>query len=337
MSPQTYMPYEIDRTKQGLHPDPLDPAQPRPDRASWTPRRRRAYASEAMQQFRSGLMLESFTDVRGAVLDDLSVYFGLEPEECAQRCINWEAWSVAEWQRRSRDSSAALAEFYHSTQSWAFDLLWYAYLQAEGYAYPVSVAIAGTVPAKGAGRRHLDFGSGVGTTSQLFRRLGYETDLADISTSLLAFAKFRHRRRGENHRYIDLNRETLEPGRYDVITAVDTLVHVPDLPATARMLHRALKPGGVLFANFDTRPQTPENAWHLYTDDLPLRWHLHRAGFEPREQIDSCAHRYSYVPSHGPAHVLRGTRDWLLLRSPLRPSYRMLRARARRMRSERRA
>ena len=312
--------------KQGQHVDPLDPGRPRPDPAAWPPRQQRAFASAEMREYRAALLLPGTADLRASVLDDLSSFFGLAPEECVQRCINWEQWSVEEWQASRRDSPEALAEFYHSLQSWAFDLLWYAYLQAEGYQYPVGVAIAQSLRGNGSGRRHLDFGSGAGTTSQLFQRLGYETDLADISTSLLSFARFRLERRSVSATYIDLNVASPPPGRYDVITAVDTLVYVPDLPATARMLHRALTPGGLLFANFDVRPKTAENAWHLYDDDLPLRWQLQRSGFEPEETFDGMITRYRRVQPAGPTHEFRGVRDAMLLRSPLRPAYRRARA-----------
>ena len=312
------------RLKQGQHLDPILATRPNP--ATWPARRQRAFASATQQEFRAALLLDGIDDVRAATLDDLSAYFGFTPEECARRCVDWEAWSVQEWQARARNSPAALADFYHSVQSWAFDLHWYAYLQAEGYAYPVAVAAAETLSSPRPGARHLDFGSGAGLTSQLFQRLGYESDLADVSTSLLAFAGFRHERRGLRLRRIDLNVESLLASRYDVITAIDTLVHVPDVAATVRLLHQALRPGGVLFANFDVRPATAENAWHLYSDDLPLRWTLQRAGFEPEESLDGMLTRYRRVDPHGPSHLLRGARDHVLLRSPLRSSYRRVRA-----------
>jgi hypothetical protein len=62
-----------------------------------------------------------------------------------QRCINWEAWSVEEWHARERHTPDEIADFYRTMQSWAFDLAWYAYLQTEGYAYPVSVAAARSI------------------------------------------------------------------------------------------------------------------------------------------------------------------------------------------------
>lgn len=316
------------RLKQGPHADPLDPRQVPPDRTKWSVRQRQAYASPEMQAYRAGLRLEGQPDLRASILDDLSTYYGLSPAECVRRCIDWEQWSLAEWQTRPRDSAESLTEFYRSTRSWAFDLSWYAYLQAEGFHYPVSVVIARALPAalRGRGGRHLDFGSGIGDASQLFLQLGFETELADISTSLLAFAKFRLERRSHSARYLDLNSVAPSAGHYDVITAIDTLVHVPDLPMTVRMLHRALRPGGLLFTNFDVRPPSPENAWHLYQDDLPLYWQLQRAGFEPVHNLDRRIGCYRRVEPVGVAHQVRGIRDLILLRSPLRRAYRAARA-----------
>jgi len=174
-----------------------------------------------------------------------------------------------------------MTDFYRTTQSWAFDLLWFAYLQAEGYGLPTSVLALQAIGARDHGPAHLDFGSGAGVTSQVFARAGYETTLADISTSLLDFARFRLSRRGAAPRFIDLNDEEIGTGRYDVITALDTLILVPDLADVVTGLHAALRPGGWLITNFDVRPPSPENAWHLYDDDLNLRAILHRAGFVP--------------------------------------------------------
>jgi hypothetical protein len=107
---------------------------------------------------------------------------------------------------------------------------------------------------------------------------------------------------------------------------------VPDVAHSVGELHRALKPAGILFANFDVRPPTPENAWHLYSDDLPLRWALQRTGFEPIESLDGMITAYRKVEPSGVAHQLRGVRDLVALRSPLRPAYRYLRGEVGRLR-----
>jgi SAM-dependent methyltransferase len=267
--------------QQGPHPDPLDPATPPPDPQGWPKARQEAFASAEMESFRASLRLPGISDVRAAVLDDLGSYFGLPPEECVERCRNWESWSVKEWSAADRSSKEGMTDFYRTTQSWAFDLLWFAYLQAEGYGLPTSVLALQAMAARAHGQAHLDFGSGAGVTSQVFARAGYQTALADISTSLLGFARYRLERRGQAARFIDLGDDRLGTGRYDVITALDTLAHIPDLADVVAGLHAALRPGGWLITNFDVRPPSPENAWHLYDDDLNLRAILHRAGFVP--------------------------------------------------------
>jgi SAM-dependent methyltransferase len=294
--------------------------------STWALEWRHAYESPLFAQFREALLLPDVTDVRAAVIDDLSSFYRLSPDECVQRCVNWEQWSVQEWQARSRDSVEAIHDFYRKMQSWSFDLLWYAYLQAVGHRHPVSVAIAIAARERGVGGgRHLDFGSGVGVTGQFFSRIGFQSDLADISTSLMEFARFRIARRGDGVGYIDLNTTQPVEGAYDLITAIDTFAHVADVPAAIAMLHRALKPGGLLFANFDTRPRAPENAWHLYESDRPLRWQLQRAGFEPDGTIGGLMRTYRRVEPAGLAHAVRGVRDSMLLKSPLVPAYRRVR------------
>jgi SAM-dependent methyltransferase len=299
---------------QGQHPDPLDPETPPPSRHSWSVLRQQAYASTEMEWFRASLRLPEISDVRAAVLDDLSEYSGLPPEQCVERCRNWEEWSVQEWSAADRSDADGLADFYQTTQSWAFDLLWYSYLQAEGYGYPTSVIALRAVPGPGNGRAHLDFGSGVGVTSQMFALAGYETTLADVSTTLLDFARFRFKRRDEPARFLDLNEDKLEVNRYDVITALDTLVHIPDLADAVTTLHRALRPGGLLITNFDVRIPSPENAWHLYDDDLDFRALMHRAGFAMAGRYGNYV-AYRRVEPSAPAQQLRVQLDRLVLTS----------------------
>jgi SAM-dependent methyltransferase len=284
------------------------------DPRSWSKAQQRAFASTEMKLFRACLGLPGVPDVRTAMLDDLSSYSGLPPEECVERCRNWESWSVEEWLAADQPGIDPLKNFYRTTESWAFDLMWYAYMQTAGYGYPTSVLALRAVGAQGNGRAHLDFGSGAGVTSQLFARAGYETTLADISTSLLDFARHRLSRRGETARFIDLNEEELEPGRYDVITALDTLVHVPDLAKVVADLHRALRPGGWLVTNFDVRPPSLENAWHLYEDDLDLRATVRRTGFAPSRRFGGYV-AYRRVDPSGAAQRLRVLHDQLVLTS----------------------
>jgi hypothetical protein len=99
------------------------------------------------------------------------------------------------------------------------------------------------------------------------------------------------------------------------------LAHVPDFRSTVTMLHRSLRPGGLLLTNFDTRPATPENAWHLYSDDLPLRRTLQDSGFVQLENLSSRLFIFRRVQPTGLPHLVRRARNAVLL-GPLRRAYR---------------
>lgn len=241
---------------------------------------RQALASREMAIYRAALGLPGLPDVRAAIVNDLSTCYEIEEAECVRRCLTWEAWSVEEWQAADRSSPEGLRDFYNSTTSWSFGLAWYAYLQAEGVVFPSTVAACRALRPASRASRCLDFGSGIGDAAQLLTALGHTVDLADVSRPLPSFARWRLERRGQRAGYIDLNEATLPANTYDAILAKDVLTQVPDFSATVTGLHRALRPGGLLIASIDARPMSPENAWHLYDEELPLRRTLQNIGFE---------------------------------------------------------
>jgi len=300
---------------QGRHPDPADPAVARPDPTRWSAERRRAWDGPEMAALRWALAEPGTADTRAGVLGDLSLYFGLSEDECLTRCLDWEAASVAEWASERRDSDAARVRFYRSTTSWVFDLLWWAYLQSEGFGDPQTVMAAQFARRAAPHGRHLDFGSGVGVTSQVFAALGYATDLADISASLLEFARFRLDRRRLTARYIDLTTGALPEGAYSVVTAIDTLAHVPDVAATAELLHTSIAPGGLLFAGIDARPAGPASSWHLVGDEWTARRELQHAGFRPVRRLGPLLVCYRRVGKGALVHRLRDARDRAVLTS----------------------
>ena len=253
---------------------------------------------------REALLLRGAVGIRDSVLDDLRTFF-----------TDSYFSTVDRGERLAREQVAM----------WSVNLLWYAYVQAEGFADPVQVEIAAAAAAPTGARAHLDFGSGVGLTSQLFHAHGYELDLADIEDGLLDFASFRLERRGIRVRSIHLKREGLASGRYDVITAIDTLTFVPDFRAAVRDLRRALKSQGVLLANFDVRHDVQIGWAILHHDDLRLRRILQQTGFEPETRLSGGVRRYRAVDTEGIGHLRRFARDAILF--PARRAYRTTRAR----------
>lgn len=299
----------------GVHVDPEDPGTARPSTVGWTRARLRASESATMDLFADTMRSSAGGTAREGVIDDLAQYYDLTPAQVVQRCRHWEEDSVEEWRAASAETPEGLSRFYDSLTSWSFDLLWYSYLQTAGFATPTHVVAADWLPRPSAGARLLDFGSGVGVTAQLFAALGYDVTLADISAPLLEFARWRLERRGVKAQYTQLPAE-LPDGWYDVITALDTLAHVPDADQTARDLYAATRPGGYLVTNFDVRRRSERNAWHLYEDDLPLRWAIERAGFAPVAHIDEGLWIYRALPTSGAGWRRRRARSWLRLASP---------------------
>lgn len=300
--------------EQGEYSDPLD--LPPLDLNDLGPAGREAFTSPEMTLFVDALRLDG-KSVRDSILGDLAEYHDLTIDQARTACLDWEEASVDEWRStNASDSDEGRIEFYRTTQSWSFDLSWWAYLQSEGRADPSNVLALRFAHQYAPGRRHLDFGSGVGVTSQLFTRAGWSSTSADLSSTLLDFARFRNQRRGDEITYIDLHSRQLPAGAYDAITAIDTLAHVPDVYDACRALHTALGPNGVLVANFDIRAAVPGTEWHLYDDDLRPVYDLRRAGFTPIGPVGYGMVGYRKVTPSGLGHRLRVAGAWLTFGEP---------------------
>jgi SAM-dependent methyltransferase len=289
--------------KQGRHIDPL--TETPPDVTSWPVDRQEAWTSREMGFFGECLRSGALND-RDSILEELSAYYGYDREDCLERCLEWEQWSVKEWTARDRTTKEGLQDFYDHVQSWSFDLMWYSYLQNQGFGFPASVLAARFALRKCPGGHHLDFGSGVGVTSQVFVRCGFKSTLADVSRPLLAFADWRLSRHNDQAEFINLTTGKLPSATYDIVTAVDTLVHVPDFDQSVRDLHRAIKPGGWLLTNFDVRDSdSVESANHLHNEPISLEFRLLKAGFLRRDTLGGVAQVYERMELSDPEYRRR--------------------------------
>jgi len=279
--------------RQGAHPDPLDADRPPPTLSDW---QRQYLTGAAMEAFVTG-MGNGDHDIRATILRELSDYWRRDPDETLDRCINWEDYSVREWQRQDRTTADGVLDFYQQCESWTYDLLWYDYLRTCEYAIPHAVVIAEWLRTRCRPGSHLDFGAGTGSASIMFHHLGWRSTIGDVSMPLLDFARWRVDQRGLPIDSLDL-RQPLPNAAFDVVTAIDTFAHVPDVFPVASSLHAAMRPDGYLFANFDVRPPSEYNAWHLYSDDLALHWDIRRAGFRHVGAIPEIGmHIFRWAPS----------------------------------------
>ena len=113
------------------------------------------------------------------------------------------------------------------------------------------------------GAKVLDVGCGGGLLSEALARAGANVTAIDLAPDLLKIAKLHGLDRAEGERGIQVeyrltSTEALaasEPGRYDAITCMEMLEHVPDPASIVAACATLLKPGGRLFVS--TLNRTP--------------------------------------------------------------------------------
>lgn len=235
--------------------------------------------AKLLDVWRQSFVMPGHEDPIASALDELSRYFNISHEEARTRCLTWERDSVAEWEAGDRTTPQGLRDFYHTTQSWIFDTMWYHAQQCYQTHPAESVMIAQRLARVRPGV-HLDLGSGPGSTSLFFARLGWQVELADISTTLLDFARWRFAQRGLDAAFYDLSAQDLPVDQYDLVTACDVMVHVSDPRTTLAQVYRALKPGGLFVFNIDAQPKSRETQWHLYTHAYPILRPVRSVGFQ---------------------------------------------------------
>lgn len=100
-----------------------------------------------------------------------------------------------------------------------------------------------------AGRRVLDLGCGGGLLAEAMARAGADVLGIDLAEDLLAVARWHAEDVGLSITYRRISAEALAeecPGRFDLVTCMELLEHVPDPEAILSAALRLLAPGGVL-------------------------------------------------------------------------------------------
>ena len=296
------------KKSQGLHIDPeLVPA---PDPLTWHADQRDSFTDSTMSRLRDCVGLNG--DCRSSVLAELAEFHSESLETAYHKCIHWEQLSIEEWTSADRSTPAGQQDFYDSLTSWKYDLAWYAYLQTTGHAFPQAVAVLKFLEARKISGTLRDFGSGIALNAQFFNRSSFDVTIADVSRPLLEYASWRFKRHNDAIKIINLKDAKLPDSTFDVVTAFDVLVHVPDFNATAEQLHRTIKPSGWLFANFDTRSRDDASSSHLHNNEFDLDRRVKRAGFVKRHVIGGFLGCYQRVESDTLIHRVRNSWEGLL-------------------------
>jgi hypothetical protein len=211
------------------------------------------------ERWRTALLCRGEDDLRGSLLREAATYYGAADLNEVERRFRAAVATLRHAWHETVDPGrpASIGGFYESAAMIDDLMEWHSLRDDNGpLAYVVGLDIA---QAHGV-RAGLDFGSGVGSGALLFTQAGITMTLADISTTLLDFARWRYATRGLSADFIDLKRAALPSAAFDMILAMDVFEHLPDPVGTVERLWQALRPGGLLFARIHaeedaSRPQ----------------------------------------------------------------------------------
>jgi len=145
------------------------------------------------------------------------------------------------------------------------------------------------------GKRVLDVGCGGGLLSEAMAACGAEVTGIDLAEAPLAVARLHLHESGQQVDYRQIAAEELaesEVGRYDLVTCMELLEHVPQPDSTVRACSRLLRPGGK--AAFSTINRTPQ-AWlfaivgaEYVLNMLPRGTHRFNRFIRPSEMAGWC-------------------------------------------------
>ena len=243
---------------------------------------------ELLDIWKKCLTRDCFTDPHEGVFDELGSYFDLSPEKARWICENSVDITNEEWRKTGHSTPEEIYRFYQAQIYWIFGTLRRkADLAKQNLGHAViDIAIALEHLPTG---HHLDFGCGAGTAGLFFNALGWQTSLTDVSQTAVEFVRWRFEQRGIEGAFYNFETEQLPPNTYDLITALDVMVHVADISRVLRQLHQSLKPGGYLVFNVVSRnPTSPTTSqWHLYDAHYPIIRHVRQTGFRRLPNIQS--------------------------------------------------
>jgi 2-polyprenyl-3-methyl-5-hydroxy-6-metoxy-1,4-benzoquinol methylase len=230
--------------------------------------------------------------VRAELILELSEYLSLPPRAIEDRLHDAASRFTEEWRQRVTDPTdeATVIRFYNESQTEIFDL---AQWHAEDPIH-LRALMCLDLAQQRPGRRLVDYGSGIGSDALVFAQAGFDVTLADVSTPLLSFARWRCERRGHRVKVVDLKVAGLPRRSYDAAICFDVLEHVLRPARTLRQINRAMETGGLLFvhAPFGADPERP---MHVVHEDVITR-RMRAVGFSWRGDLERESPAWLWAP-----------------------------------------
>ena len=211
------------------------------------------------------LMLPQQNDLLHSLVTELSEYTGLDPEHVEAQCAQSLKSSAQAWQTQSRNDETSILKFYDEYADYIFEE---ASLNNLHRRLESCFEVLKDIRAHG-GKTLVDYGSGIGSTALFFQAQGFQLSLADVSTPMLDFCRWRFAKRQLKANVIDLKTEHLPENAFDFIVCFDVFEHLRKPYGHLKALNRAMKTKGLLFieACFGEDPERP---MHIVRDSRVL-------------------------------------------------------------------
>src|SRR5262245_22282358 len=231
-------------------------------------------------EWEKALLCDGQTDLRTSLLKEVGAYYHVADLAAVGRSCDLAVETLkSEWNTTVDSRQRSSVESFYETKTHIYDLInWHTLRDDSG---PLAHVVALEIARAHNVRSCLDFGSGVGSGALLFCRADIDTTLADISATLLDFARWRFHLRRVTARFVDLNTTSLAEASFDMVLAMDVFEHLVEPVKVAERLCRALRPGGLLFARIHAEVD-PSHPQHIVDDFRPTFARIEELGFVER-------------------------------------------------------
>jgi 2-polyprenyl-3-methyl-5-hydroxy-6-metoxy-1,4-benzoquinol methylase len=218
------------------------------------------------ERWEQALLESPETDLRTSLLSEVAAYAKSDLGEVERRCDGALTALREEWEAAVDPQERPSIEGFYESATTIYELMdWHSLRDDNG---PLAYVLALDIARQHQVRSCLDFGSGVGSGALLFGGAGIDTSLADISTTLLDFCRWRLDRHARRATFLDLKQGALPEAGFDMVLAMDVFEHLADPVDVAEQLCRTLKPGGLLFARIHAA-EDPDRPHHIVRDFAP--------------------------------------------------------------------
>ncbi|MDS4042095.1 MAG: class I SAM-dependent methyltransferase, partial [Candidatus Competibacter sp.] len=173
-----------------------------------------------------------------ATVAELADYLEQPVDRVEARCRGAAASLARAWETAAPTTSEEIAAFYRTADAYLYDLTWWHALQEDDSALVQWRALETALAHRG--RDALDFGGGIGSLGLLLAQQGLAVTLAEINPALRDYARWRFARRGLKARFLDPG--AIPVGKFDFVSAVDVIEHLPEPRAVLAQLAAALRP-----------------------------------------------------------------------------------------------